>query len=259
MENLYYILWTNLAIFASFVVFVVTVTVHIVKKKKPTLISCIIIIFCLVGIYLFVPARYLYLGCAFQSPEMLEKSVKLSIIPYEKRLAYLYMSDIYNYDIFHEGRKDGNKAIIYLEKAIAGEYDKYRMETDTLSRLYSLQGNYEKTLELNTILGNKQSLSLRNIYIMDNEYEKALDTFQKEDKSVELFLKADLYKKLGKTKEAKKTQKVANQIYDKNLKSYDDKLKRLEYIDKTKKYMTIEAYKEWLKKQAKEYKFNRKI
>ena len=91
------------------------------------------------------------------------------------------------------------------------------------------------------------------------KYEKALDTFRKEDKSVELFLKADLYKKLGKTKEAKQTQKVANQIYDKNLKSYDDKLKRLEYIDKTKKYMTIEAYKEWLKKQAKEYKFNRKI
>ena len=80
MENLYYILWTNLAIFASFVVFVVTVTVHIVKKKKPTLISCIIIILCLVGIYLFVPARYLYLGYALQSPEMLEKSVKTSII-----------------------------------------------------------------------------------------------------------------------------------------------------------------------------------
>ena len=169
------------------------------------------------------------------------------------------MSDIYNYDIFHEGRKDGNKAIIYLEKAIAGEYDKYRAETDTLSRLYSLQGNYEKTLELNTILGNKQSLSLKNIYIMNNEYEKALDTFRKEDKSAALFLKADLYKKLGKTKEAKQTQKVANQIYEKNLKSYDDKLKRLEYIDITQKYMTIEAYKEWLKKQAKEYKFNRKI
>ena len=136
MENLYYILWTNLAIFASFVVFVVTVTVHIVKKKKPTLISCIIIIFCLVGIYLFVPARYLYLGCAFQSPEMLEKSVKLSIIPYEKRLAYLYMSDIYNYDIFHEGRKDGNKAIIYLELAANHEITPSKASCRNLGRLF---------------------------------------------------------------------------------------------------------------------------
>ena len=56
-----------------------------------------------------------------------------------------------------------------------------------------------------------------------------------------------------------KMRVTEDKIYDNNLKSYDDKLNRLEYIKKKKKYMTLEAYKEWLKKQAKEYKFNRKI
>ena len=255
MDNFYYVLLTNIVIIVSFATFILLLSVHIAKKKKPNFFAYFIALLCCVGMYLFVPARYLCLGYAFKSPELLEKSIKFSIIPYEKALAYSYLSDIYNYDISNDGVKDGNKAIEYMEKALNGEYSKYSFETAKLATLYSIKGDYSKTLELNNVMNKKQSLSLLNMYIMNNNYEKALETFPQNDKSRAAFLKADLYKKLGKISDAERTKKIANQIYATQLNNCKDSSSRSKYIEDTKKYHSVEAYKNWLRKQAKEYKF----
>ena len=255
MDNLYYILYTNLAILLSLITFIVIVTIHIVKKKKPKIINYIMLFICTIGMYLFIPSRFLYLGYVFQSPELLKKAVKYSINPYEKRLSYLYMADIYEYDINHEGIKNGNFAIECLERALKGDYSKYRLETTKLAILYSIKGNYEKTIELNKILNHKHSLSLRNIYIINNEYEKAIQTFEDSDVSTDNFLKADLYRKIGNLKESKVCEITAEKTYKFQLNQYNKKSEQLAYIEKNKKYRTVEAYKDWLKEQAQEYKF----
>lgn len=256
MDNLYYVFCTQIVIFISLVTFVVLITTHLLKKKKFSILSNIILVLSLVGMYLFIPSTFLFLGYSHQSPELLGKAIKLSIIPYEKRLAYLYMSDIYNYDIFNQNLKDGNKAIMYLEKALKGEYSKYNFETDKLVILYSIKGDYEKTIQLNDILGKKRNLSLRNVYIMNDEYEKALSTFDKENKKTEDFLKADLYRKTGKIKEAEEAQTSATQIFENNLKNYHEETSKRNYTASVQKYKTVEAYKNWIRELAKEYKFN---
>lgn len=255
MDNLYYVLLTNLIILVSLVVFIVLITIHIVKRQKPKIISYIILILCLIGMYLFIPSRYVYLGYIFQSPEQLEKAIKYSINPYEKRLSYLYLAEIYNNDIYNLDVKNGNLAIEYYEKAINGEYSKYSLETHQLALLYSLKGDYKKTLELNDILKYKNSLSLRNIYIINDEYEKALDTFNDKNNSPDTFLKADLYNKLGNVEEYKLMKKRADDTYNYQMSSYIDKQKQIEYMLKTERYKSVEAYKDWLREQAKEYKF----
>ena len=255
MDNLYYLIFTNVIILISLVVFIVLITYHIVKKKKFTLISYFILTLSFLGMYLFVPSRYLYLGYAFNSPELLEKAIKFSINPYEKRLSYLYMSDIFNYDILKEGKKDGNKAIDCLENALKGEYSKYTLDTEKLAQLYAIKGDFDKAIELNKILNRKQSLSLRYVYILKGEYQNAINTFKKDNISTDNFLKAELYKKIGNYEDAKKAQKLAEKAYNSNIKSIKIKSKRLEYDEKIDRYKTIEQYKNWLRQQALDYKF----
>ena len=255
MDNLYYVIFTNITIFVSLVTFIVLITYHIVKKKKFTLGSYLIFVLSVFGMYLFIPSRYVYLGYAFNSPELLEKAIKFSINPYEKRLSYLYMSDIYNYDILNEGKKDGNKAIDCMENALKGEYSKYTLDTEKLAQLYAIKGNFDKAIDLNKILNRNQSLSLRYVYILKDEYQNAINTFKKDNVSTDNFLKAELYKKIGSYEEAKKAQKIAEQAYNSNIKSIKTEAKRLEYKEKIDRYKTIEQYKDWLKNQARDYKF----
>ena len=91
---------------------------------------------------------------------------------------------------------------------------------------------------------------------MKSEYNNALQTFKDNNESIDLFLKADLFNKVGLNKEAELTRKSAEEIYKKQLNQYNEKSKRIEYIERTKKYKTVEAYKNWLEEQRKEYKFN---
>jgi len=255
MDNLYYVILTNLVVLLSFVTFIILITIHIVKRKTPKVISYIILCLCILGMYLFIPSRYVYLGYALQSPELLKKSIKYSINPYEKRLSYFYLANIYNYDTSGEGIKNGNLAIEYYEKALQKEYSKYPSETNSLALLYSIKGDYDKTIELNKILNLSQSISLLNIYIVNDEYEKALSTFEDNDNSIDNFLKADLYRKVGNLKKAELTQKLTNNIYQNKLNITKGKVNRVKFIEKAEKYKTIDAYKNWLKEQAKEYKF----
>ena len=201
--------------------------------------------------YLFIPATYFFFGYSYQNPKLLNKAVRFSINPYEKRLAYLLMSDIYR------DKKDGNKAIEFLEKSLQKQYLKYPLETNLLLYFYSIKGDYGKTLEISSILNKKQGIALRNIYIMNNEYEKALTTFTNgANNNKYLFLEADLLMKLGKTEEATKTKKDAEKFYKTQLESYSDYSKQINFIENSKKYSSISSYKIYLKEQAKEYKFD---
>ena len=256
MDNLLYVLLTNVVVMLALICTIVLITVHIVRKRKFSLSSYLLLLIFIIGMYLFIPSRYTYLGFANQNTKMLENAIKLSINPYEKRLCNKYLAEIYADDIFHQGIKDGNKAINYMEKALKGEYKKYSGETTMLAMWYSIKGNYQKTKELNDILGTKQSLSLRNIYIMNNEYEKALETFSQNNKSVDNFLKAALYSELGKTEQAEKAEKIATQAYNNQIKNIKENYKQLEFKEKANKYKTINSYKAWLRTQAKEYKFD---
>lgn len=256
MDNLLYVLLTNVIIILSLICTIILITVHIEKKKKFSLLSYALLLIFIIGMYLFIPSRYVYLGFAFQSPDLLKKAINYSINPYEKRLCYLYLSETYSNYLNTELKKDGNKAIKYLEKALNGEYNKYRIETAKLALLYSIKGDYKKTIELNNILGHKQSLSLRNVYIMNGEYEKALETFSQNNKSIDNFLKAALYTELGKQEQAKQSEKIATQTYNNQINNIKESYKELEYKEKVDKYRTINSYKAWLIEQAKEYKFN---
>ena len=255
MDNLYYVLLTNLVIVFSLICITVLVTVHLVKKRKFNLFSYLILSICVVGMYLYVPSRYVHLGFVNQNPQMLKKAIKFSINPYEKRLCNLFLADIYAKPIYEIGLKDGNKAIYYMEKALNGEYKKYSGVTRHLAYLYSIKGDYQKTEELNNILGDKQSLSLRNIYILNNEYKKAVMTFSQDNISVENYLKASLYKKLGNTKLAIQAEKIAIKTYNYQLENIKETSKKQEYRESVNKYRTIEAYKSWLKQEARNYKF----
>ncbi len=251
MDPLYYVFFTILIIIISLIAFIVLLTTHILKKKPFNFISYIILFLSLIGMYLFIPAEYVYIGYSTQNPEKLNTAINLSINPHEKRLAYLFMSDIY------KDKKDGNKAIEFLEKSLNKQYLKYPLEADSLLYLYSIKGDYQKTLELSKILNKKQGIALRNIYIMNNEYEKALTTFENGNKSnTYLFLKADLQMKLGQIEEANQTQNEAEKFYNAQLENYTDSSKRNKYIEYTKKYSSIAEYKSYLEKQAKEYNFN---
>lgn len=251
MDNILYILLTQAVCLISFVAFIVLITYHIAKKKAFKLGSYIVLIVCVVGMYLFVPSNLLYLGLAYQQPEYLEKAIKLSINPYEKRLAYKYISEAYADDILHQGIKDGNKAIEYMEKALKGEYKKYQGEATMLAYWYSIKGDYDKTIELNKVLGQTKGISLRNIYIMNNEYEKALETFSDNNKSIDCFLKSALYREIGDNKKAEEAIKEAREGYDHIITSNGEEWIKVN----AEKYKSIDAYKNWIRQQQKEYKF----
>ena len=91
---------------------------------------------------------------------------------------------------------------------------------------------------------------------MNNEYEKALETFSQNNKSVDNFLKAALYRELGKTEQAEQAEKIATQAYNNQIKNIKENYKQLEFKEKSNKYKTINSYKAWLREQTKEYKFD---
>lgn len=255
MDNLLYFLLTNIVILVSLIGFIIILTVQIIKKKNLGVFIYIMLFVFACGLYLFIPSRYVYLGFATQQPDLLEKAIKFSINPYEKRLCNKYIAEIYANDIFHQGIKDGNKAIAYMEKALNHEYRKYRTESFMLSYWYSIKGDYQKTVYLCKILEVEKSLPLRNVYILNNEYSKALTTFSDKNKSVENFLKAALYKEIGNVTEAMRAENVAKLAYNSRMNNIKEKSKQIEFQEETNKYKTIEAYKNWLEEQAKEFKF----
>lgn len=255
MDNLLYFLLTNVISLLSLIVFSILITVHIVKKTGFKVLDYVICFFCIVGMYIYIPALFVSWGFNYQNVESLEKAKKLSVNPYEKRLCDKYLAEIYADDIFNQKIKDGNKAIDYMEKALKGEYKKYEGETIMLSYWYSIKGDYKKTEELNNILGRTKELSLRNIYIMNNEYKKAIDTFSEKNTSTDNFLKADLYKKIGNIEKSKETLNLAQNAYNRQISVFKTKSDKMKYDEKTAKYKSVEAYKDWLNEQKKEFKF----
>ena len=245
-----YLITTNVVAFCSFVGFVVLVTRRITNKNPFKLASWIILFVTLIGMYLYVPSRLFLIGALGQNIAYLENAVRLSINPYEKRLCWKNMSHIYE-------SQNGNKAIEYLEKALQGEYLKYKEDAFWLAYLYSLKGDYSKTLELNNLLNIKNSLSLRNAYISNGEYEKALNTFSEENKNLgNQFLQADLYKKVGKIKKADLLLFEAQNAYNLKIKEFSDEIDKLKYQKNMDKYKNIDSYKSWLKEQKIQLKFD---
>jgi len=248
-----YAVITNFIAGISLIAFITLLINILLRHKKTTLVTCFIFILTIVGMYLYIPFHFLKTGFENEQPEKLQTAIKLSINPYEKRICWNFLASIYAHDNFKQGIKDGNKAIEYMEKSIQGEYEKYNLDTILLGIWYSIKGDQEKVFELNKKVHN--NLALRNIYIMNNEYEKTLTTFNFEKKNIEYYLIADLYKKLGDTSKSKESLDIANEVFERQLNYYKNEKERNLLKNNTEKYKTTENYKKWILQQRKEYKF----
>ena len=123
-----------------------------------------------------------------------------------------------------------------------------------LAYWYSLKGDYKKTEDLNKNI-KINAYALRNIYIMNNEYQKAIDTFSEKNKSTENFLKADLYKKIGNMEKSKEALKIAQDTYNSQISRYKQASDKMKYEENIAKYKSVEAYKSWLNSQKIEFNF----
>ena len=253
MDNLLYISTTNIISLISLIGTVIIITAFIIKKEIKAVNIVLFLIF-LVGMYLYIPLKLTSFGFLYQNPKYLKLAGKLSINPYERRLCNKYLSELYADDIYYQGLKDGSKAINYMEWAIKGDYKKYPNETKKLMFWYSIKGDEEKTFMLADILEIKTGIAIRNIYIMKDDYKKVLDTFEN-DKGVENYLKADIYKKLGNTEAAKNARNIADETYNSTLSHIKIRAKKLEYKENIEKYKSIENYKNWILASRKEYGF----
>ena len=255
LDSFLYIVITQAVCLLSLVLLIILITVHIAKKQGFKTKDYIFSIIFLIGIYLFIPFFFLYKGYAIQNPNLIEKSLKLSINPYEKRLCHSFLADIYANDISKQGIKDGNKAIFHKEQALKGEYEKYKGEATLLAFWYSIKGDYNKTIEINTILNSQNSISLMNIYILNDEYEKALESLKNDNISIANFLKADLYRKLGNKEQEKTAFEIAQQTYNKQISKYKNNSEKMKYEENANRYKSVENYKGWLKEKRIEFNF----
>ena len=254
MDNLFYIAFTKNICLISLIGLIFITLIFIGKKEaKPINVALFLIFF--IGTYLYLPMKLVSYGYLNQNPKTLKIAKKLSINPYEKRLCCKYLAEIYADDIFYQGIKDGSKAIEYMEKALKGEYSKYRKETKLLAYWYSIKGDEEKTFELMNTLNIDKNIALRNIYIMKDEYKLALSTFDN-NTSVENYLKADLYKKIGDIEASKRSLKIAQETYNSKMDNIKIRAKKLSYKEEVEKYKSIDAYKNWIMQQRKEFSFN---
>ena len=253
LDSFNYVVITCVISFVSLALFLGIIAKWFIKRLPPRLIDCIIIIFSLVGMYLYIPFHFFKTGFENEQPEKLQTAIKLSINPYEKRICWNFLASIYAHDNFKQGIKDGNKAIEYMEKSIQGEYEKYNLDTALLGIWYSIKGDSQKVFELNSKV--KNNLATRNIYIMNNEYDKAITTFNPEKQTLMHYLLADLYKKTGKTKEYKEALTIADNVFNKNDKNCQNEKCRTQIKINKDRYLSVENYKKWIEQQRKEYKF----
>ena len=255
MSNFQYIHYTNIITFLSLAIIIAIVSFCIIKHKFKVFHGAIILI-CLFVMYLFVPLRFCVFHYAFKHPEYIETILKFSINPYEKRICYKYLAQIYRNNIYNERCKNIDRPIYYMEKAIDGHYLEHKEETIILAHWYSLKGDWDRTIELNNIIKNAHGASLRNAYIMNNEYQKAVDSYIPKKNLEEEFLRADLYKNIKKYKEANISLNKAQKAYNKNLKNIVNECERIRYIENVKKFKTVENYKKWLVKKCLEFHSN---
>lgn len=257
MDNLYYILLTYCVVGLAFISFIVLITVHIVKKQKFSKRTYIILLFILLGLYLFIPNRLYVCGCVYRDPDLLKKAIKFSINPYERRLCYYELGDIYGglfaekFNLKYGSIIDGNKAIDYYEKALKN----YNCEGGYISNiglinLYLLKGDYDKVVELDSF---KYKNFARQAYIMQDKFDEALNlyTFKTQD-PCNLFLRAALLEKNGNVSEAKNIRNQAEKFYAKALKNN----KNIdEYKERVLACKTIESFKNYINNRSKVYGF----
>ena len=253
MNNSLYISLTNAVSLISSIGIIILVVIFIIKRKIKPLNIFLLLLFAF-GIYLYFPMKYLTLGNYYQKPEIIELALKLSVNPYEKRLGYKYLAEIYADDIFYQNIKDGSKAIEYMELALKGKYSKYQEEAGNLAFWYSIKGDKENTFKIAQYLKNS-NIQKRNIYIMEDDYKKALETFSDNDKGIENYLKADLYRKLGNQQEAIKAQNIADNMYNSVLKNIKIRARKIEFKENAEKYKSTTAYKNWILAQKKAFGF----
>ncbi len=239
-----------------------------IKKVKFNILDYILLPIFLLGMYLYIPYNLFVTGFATYNIPKLEKAAKLSIIPWERSQSYHYIAYIYEY------LKDGEKAIEYYKKSINGDYKRHRPEIIMLCRLYGVKGDYDNIMRLSKLRPElKLEKYLRDYYILQGEYQKALDTFINDVDESKLhprinFLKAALYREVGNTKEADRLYKLAEEKIRKNPKSAKSPVEAMlvnnqwakkyflesEFAD-IESFKTVDEYKKLIEADKKELHF----
>ena len=216
MDSELYIKITNIICLISLIGSIYIIANYFKRRLiKPS--GAILLLCFLFGMYSYIPMKIMTSGVEQQNHATIEKAIKLSLNPFEKRLGYKYLAEMYAEDPSYKGIRDGNKAIKYMELAINGQYERYRKESSQLIYWYSIKGHENRVFKLAQIPGIDKNLALRNIYIMKNDYYRALQTFGDQDTGIENFLKAELCKKTNSPAASRKAYDVAQSAFIKGL------------------------------------------
>ena len=225
------------------------------------MISYAFLLLFLVGLYLIVPSQLYFYGYLNKNPIYLKKAVNLSINPYEKRLCYEELANIYGGILYDDYKKydtlDGNKSIEYYEKAYKKGVTSVGCDWASLANLYLLKGDYNKVIEIeNTVLPKSRWFTLQ-VYILRDEYQKALDLINSENKTdwISLLLKADLLRKVGDDINAKTICEDVEKKYESMLTGSQDFDESI--IERYNNHKSVEAFKEYISNQSKLYKFKK--
>lgn len=233
-----------LSLFSLIAFFLLVCYLYKKKIKCNFFISLLLIIF-LLGIYSFFPFFLCAKGILERNTKYLEIALRTTIIPYEKRVCYYALGNIYSSEKF-----DGNKAIEYYEKALHN-YKNKDYYISPLIQLYFFRGDYDKVVDL----GHKTNNGglVRQAYIMQNNYIDALKYFNINHKSPEnLYLMAALLEETGDFIKANSVRENAEKEYERLLSLSKNPI---EYKTRLQKYKTVNAYKEYIRAQSKLYGF----
>ena len=243
----------------SLVFLTILITYHVVKYKitkkcQIKIIDCICIILFSLGTYLLIPFLLFNVGQDIDNLTILESAEKLSINIYEKRMINRVIGAKYVCSCYEN---DGNKAIKHFEKAISNDFSNDKNMIGWLAYLYALKGDRKNAEELSKKF--PKSLNWDHIYlIMSDDYEKAAEVFSPEkNNDSSNFLKAELYKKIGKNELAEKSLNLAKRNYAEKIneiKKYSENQIK-EHDDLIKNYQSISAYKSYIKKERKKFGF----
>lgn len=91
-----YLIAVNTVAFVSLVGFIVLISSKISQKNSFKVMGWFFLVITIIGMYLFIPSRLFISGIINQNINLLEKAIKLSINPIEKRFFREVSNDIQN-------------------------------------------------------------------------------------------------------------------------------------------------------------------
>ena len=253
MDNLYYVMIAQAVIIFTIIVAVLFVTLKLIRRNKFSKKDAIIIFLLIVCTYLYLPFHLDKKGLECSYPEKYHKAIdyynkalKLSVIPYERKMLKYDLGCLY---YFYD--EDGNRAIKYMEEASDRDYS----HAFILPHLYFLKGDYDKVREIEDSIDGSNHYYTALSDIMSGNYDEELDILSKLEpvRHTDYMLISAIYKEIGRNKEAEEYYNKAIEFFDSIV--FSNELLKQEQYNKLLEYSSIEKFKEHTLNQRNEYGF----